>query len=52
MLPALADGSLRPCPGVLDTLRAQLARLDQRAGEVAQARQTLQRAIVATEQAD
>src|SRR5438874_1379511 len=37
---ALADGSLHPCPGVLDTLRARLARLDQRADELAQARQT------------
>lgn len=48
---ALADGSLRPCPGVVDTLRTQLARLDQRADELAQARQTLQRAIALAERA-
>ncbi|MER6548222.1 MerR family transcriptional regulator [Streptomyces sp. NPDC001250] len=42
---ALADGSLRPCPGVVDTLRSQLTRLDQRADELARARQTLQQAI-------
>ncbi|MBV9845891.1 MAG: MerR family transcriptional regulator [Kutzneria sp.] len=42
---ALADGSLRPCPGVLATLRAQLAHLDQRAAELAQARRTLRQAI-------
>ncbi|MGK4583928.1 MerR family transcriptional regulator [Kitasatospora sp. HPMI-4] len=47
----LADGSLRPCPGVLDKLRTQLARLDRRADELAQARQTLRLAIAATEQA-
>ena len=52
MLPcALADGSLSPCPGVLDRLRVQLAHLDQRAAELAQARQTLQQAIATTEQA-
>lgn len=48
---ALGDGSLRPCPGVLDKLRAQLAHLDDRADELAQARQTLQRAIAVAEQA-
>jgi DNA-binding transcriptional MerR regulator len=46
---ALADGSLRPCDGVLDKLRAQLAHLDQRAAELAQARLTLQRAIATAE---
>ncbi|AJC60422.1 MerR family transcriptional regulator [Streptomyces sp. 769] len=45
----LADGSLRPCPGVLDKLRAQLAHLDRRADELAQARLTLRQAIDATE---
>ncbi|WP_338059791.1 MerR family transcriptional regulator [Streptomyces natalensis] len=45
----LADGSLRPCPGVLDALRAQLAHLDQRADELTRARQTLRRAIATTE---
>ncbi|GGN35990.1 MerR family transcriptional regulator [Streptomyces kronopolitis] len=49
---ALADGSLRPCPGVLDKLRAQLSHLDQRADELTQARQTLQRAIAAAERAE
>lgn len=48
---AEADGSLKPCPGVLDRLRTQLARLDQRADELAQARQTLRSAIAATENA-
>ncbi|WP_329198910.1 MULTISPECIES: MerR family transcriptional regulator [unclassified Streptomyces] len=48
---ALADGSLRPCPGVLDKLRAQLARLDQRAQDLARARQTLQLAITEAERA-
>lgn len=48
---SVADGSLRPCPGVLDKLRAQLVRLDQRADELAQARATLQRTIAAAEHA-
>ncbi|WP_063771585.1 MerR family transcriptional regulator [Streptacidiphilus albus] len=43
------DGSLRPCPGVLDKLRTQLAHLDRRAEELALARQTLSRAIEDTE---
>ncbi|MFG2229960.1 MerR family transcriptional regulator [Streptomyces sp. NPDC048723] len=46
---ALADGSLRPCPGVLDKLRAQLTHLDRRAEDLAQARRTLQQAIAAAE---
>ena len=46
---ALADGSLRPCPGVLDKLRAQLVRLDRRATELTQARQALQQAIAVAE---
>lgn len=49
---ALADGSLRPCPGVLDKLLAQLAHLDRRADELAQARQTLQRTIATAEHAE
>ena len=49
---ARADGSLRPCPGVLDRLRDQLALLDRRAADLAQARQTLRRAITATETAE
>jgi len=48
---ALADGSLRPCPGVLDRLRAQLDRLDHRAVELAEARETLRRTISVAEQA-
>lgn len=48
---AHADGSLRACPGVLDRLRARLARLDQRATELADARDTLREAIAATEKA-
>ncbi|MFI1198132.1 MerR family transcriptional regulator [Streptomyces sp. BHT-5-2] len=46
-----ADGSLRPCPGVLDTLRAQLAELDRRAEELTQSRAALRRAVAVTEQA-
>ncbi|TNC28934.1 MerR family transcriptional regulator [Amycolatopsis alkalitolerans] len=42
---AVADGSLRPCPGVLNKLRTPLARLDQRADELTRARQTLRQAI-------
>ncbi|WP_314248764.1 MerR family transcriptional regulator [Streptomyces kutzneri] len=49
---ALADGSLRPCPGVLDKLRAQLVHLDRRAEDLAQARRTLRQAIAAAEQAE
>ncbi|GHG44956.1 MerR family transcriptional regulator [Streptomyces griseocarneus] len=49
---ALADGALRPCPGVLNKLHARLAHLDRRADELAQARRTLQRAIAAAEQAE
>lgn len=49
---SVADGSLRPCPGVLDKLRSQLARLDQRADELARARTTLQRTIAAAEHAE
>jgi DNA-binding transcriptional MerR regulator len=48
---ALADGSLRPCPGVLDKLHTQLTRLEQRAIELAQARRTLQQAIAVAEHA-
>ncbi|MBV2151660.1 MerR family transcriptional regulator [Kitasatospora sp. SUK 42] len=48
---ALSDGALRPCPGVLDKLHAQLAQLDRRAEELAQARRSLRQAITASEQA-
>ncbi|MEV4314558.1 MerR family transcriptional regulator [Actinocrispum sp. NPDC049592] len=47
---AREDGSLRPCPGVVNRLRAQLARLDRRAAELADARQALRHAIAVTEQ--
>ena len=43
------DGSLNPCPGVLDKLRLQLSRLDERAAELAQARETLEQAITTVE---
>ncbi len=49
---AEANGSLRPCPGVLDRLRTQLARLDQRAAELSRARHTLRLAIATTEAAE
>ncbi|MFI9161299.1 MerR family transcriptional regulator [Kitasatospora aureofaciens] len=45
------DGPLLACPGVLTKLRTQLAELDRRAEELDQARDTLRRAIAATEQA-
>ena len=48
---ARADGSVHPCPGVLDRLRAQLARLDEHAAEIAQARESLRRTIAVAEQA-
>jgi DNA-binding transcriptional MerR regulator len=43
------DGSLSPCPGVLDKLRTHLGRLDERAAELARARITLQNTIATTE---
>ncbi|KOV64066.1 MerR family transcriptional regulator [Streptomyces sp. MMG1121] len=49
---ALTDGTLRPCPGVLAKLRTQLTHLDQRADELAQARQTLRRVIATAEHAE
>ncbi|MFH9352123.1 MerR family transcriptional regulator [Kitasatospora sp. NPDC017646] len=45
------DGPLLACPGVLSKLRTQLAELDRRAEELDQARETLRRAISATEEA-
>lgn len=42
---ARTDGSLRPCDGIVSKLRTQLARLDQRAAELAEAQQTLRQAI-------
>jgi len=44
-----ADVSVRPCPGVLDGMRAHLAELDRRAAELAAARVTLRRTIATTE---
>ncbi|MEV5573647.1 MerR family transcriptional regulator [Spirillospora sp. NPDC052269] len=46
-----ADGrtGLRPCPGVLDKLRTQLDVLDERAAEIARAREILGRTISVTE---
>jgi DNA-binding transcriptional MerR regulator len=46
---AVADGSLRPCPGVVDALREHLARLDRRALELAEARDSLRRVIAVAE---
>ncbi|GAA1669439.1 MerR family transcriptional regulator [Fodinicola feengrottensis] len=46
---AREDGSLAACPGVLDRMRSQLEQLDQRADELAVARETLVRAIRTTE---
>jgi DNA-binding transcriptional MerR regulator len=52
VLPCAADdGSLSPCPGVLDKLRVQLQRLDERAANLARARKTLQQAIAVAESA-
>ncbi|KZM75070.1 MerR family transcriptional regulator [Nocardia terpenica] len=48
---ALGDGSLRPCPGVLEALRGQLDRLDRRAAELADARQILRHTIAVAENA-
>jgi DNA-binding transcriptional MerR regulator len=46
---AVGDGSLRPCPGVVDALREHLARLDRRANELAEARDSLRRVIAVAE---
>ncbi|WP_225729105.1 MULTISPECIES: MerR family transcriptional regulator [unclassified Nocardia] len=46
---ALGDGSLRPCPGIVSTLRTRLAELDERATELADAQRTLRRVIEAAE---
>jgi DNA-binding transcriptional MerR regulator len=46
---AHTDGSLSPCPGVLDKLRLQLSRLEDRAAELARARETLEQAITVAE---
>lgn len=44
-----ADAAVRPCPGVLDALRAQLRTLDQRSAEIAAARDVLRRTIAIAE---
>jgi DNA-binding transcriptional MerR regulator len=50
ILPCAVDGvTLRPCPGVLDHLRAQLDALDRRAVDLATARDLLRETISATE---
>ncbi|WP_216893663.1 MerR family transcriptional regulator [Nocardia alni] len=46
---ALSDGSLRPCPGILETLRTQLTRIDQRVTELTQAQEALRRTIAFAE---
>ncbi|MFE1308446.1 MerR family transcriptional regulator [Streptomyces sp. NPDC058755] len=52
VLPCTFDeATLRPCPGVLTTLRTQLDVLDQRAADLDTARRLLRRTIAATENA-
>ncbi|WP_405977020.1 MerR family transcriptional regulator [Streptomyces sp. NBC_00158] len=45
------DATLRPCPGVLGSLRDQLDVLDRRAADLDTARRLLRRTITATETA-
>jgi len=46
MLPcARPDGSVQPCPGVLESMRTRLDQLDRRAEELDVARETLRQAI-------
>ncbi|MCX5151628.1 MerR family transcriptional regulator [Streptomyces sp. NBC_00320] len=50
VLPCTQDtATLRPCPGVLTSLRDQLDILDQRAAELETARHLLRQTIAATE---
>ncbi|MGK5627477.1 MerR family transcriptional regulator [Streptomyces sp. URMC 123] len=52
ILPCTFDEArLRPCPGVLTSLRDQLNVLDERAAELEAARRLLRRTIAATEKA-
>ncbi|MEU5540226.1 MerR family transcriptional regulator [Streptomyces sp. NPDC020362] len=44
-----AQAGVLPCPGVLDALRAQLRTLDQRAADIAAARDVLQQTITTAE---
>ncbi|UGQ11485.1 MerR family transcriptional regulator [Yinghuangia sp. ASG 101] len=46
-----AEVAVLPCPGVLDTLRAQLRTLDQRSAEINAARDVLLRIITTAETA-
>ncbi|MFB7508132.1 MerR family transcriptional regulator [Streptomyces broussonetiae] len=45
------EAALRPCPGVLTSLRDQLDVLDRRAADLETARRVLRRTIAATEDA-
>ncbi|MFG2095546.1 MerR family transcriptional regulator [Streptomyces sp. NPDC048612] len=52
VLPCTSDeATLRPCPGVLTSLRDQLNVLDQRAADLETTRGLLRRTIAATENA-
>ncbi|WP_406730145.1 MerR family transcriptional regulator [Streptomyces sp. NBC_01794] len=52
VLPCTFDeATLRPCPGVLTSLRDQLNVLDQRAADLETARRLLRQTIAATENA-
>ncbi|MGV9565766.1 MerR family transcriptional regulator [Streptomyces sp. NPDC003480] len=46
-----AEAAVLPCPGVLDTLRAQLRTLDQRSAEINAARDALLQTITTAETA-
>ncbi|QWF79428.1 MerR family transcriptional regulator [Amycolatopsis sp. CA-230715] len=50
MLPCTGEtGAVRPCPGMLDLMRARLAELDRRAADLDAARSALTDAISSTE---
>ncbi|MEU8781788.1 MerR family DNA-binding protein [Streptomyces sp. NPDC048637] len=52
VLPCTSDeATLRPCPGVLTSLRDQLNVLDQRAADLETARRLLRQTIAAAENA-
>lgn len=46
---ALEDGSLQPCPGVLNALRGRLNRIDQQVTELTRAQYALRQAIAVAE---
>ncbi|KUM99091.1 hypothetical protein AQI95_40600 [Streptomyces yokosukanensis] len=46
-----AEAAVRPCPGVLDALRAQLRTLDERSAEISAARDVLLQTITTAETA-